>query len=144
MPEAPAAITYLTTAATSVGNADEQTFFVTSLPATKLVAGTNILAVEIHQQAPDSSDIGFNLELIANGYEDAETPPSLTVVYADDLVELRWPTTAIGWQVYTASVIDAPANAWTLAAGTLIQVGGQNVFTIVPGAENQFFRLRKQ
>jgi len=144
MPETPTAITYLTTASTSVGGADEQTFFITSLPATSMVAGTNILAVEIHQQAPDSSDLSFNLELVANGYEDAQSPPSLDVVFADDLIELRWPATAVGWQVYVAPTVDAPANAWTQAVGTLIQVSGQNVFTVVPSASNQFFRLRKQ
>ncbi len=144
LPETPAAITYQTLASASVGGADEQTFFVTMLPATDLVIGTNILAVEIHQQAPDSSDLGFNLELVASGYEDAELPPSLTVVYADNLIELRWPATSIGWQVYSAAVIDAPANAWTPVTGSLITVGGQNVFTVAPGAGDQFFRLRKQ
>lgn len=144
LPAAPASITHLTTASTSVGGADEQTFFITNLPATDLLVGTNIVTVEIHQQAPDSSDLSFNLELVANGYEDAETPPTLDVAFADDLIELRWPATAIGWQVYVAPTVDAPANAWTQAAGTLIQVSGQNVFTVVPGAGNQFFRLRKQ
>lgn len=144
MPESPAAITYQTLSASSVGGADEQTFFVTTIPATDLVAGTNILAVEIHQQAPDSSDLGFNLELVASGYEDAELPPSLTVFYADDLIELRWPATSVGWQVYRASLIDAPVNGWIPVGGTLITVGGQNVFTVAPGAGNQFFRLRKQ
>ena len=144
MPEAPTAITYLTTAPTSVGGADEQTFFITSLPATSLVAGTNIVAVEIHQQAPDSSDLSFNLELVANGYEDAQSPPTLDVTFTDDLIELRWPTTAVGWQVYVASTVDAPANAWTQAVGTPVQVSSQNVFTVVPGLGNQFFRLRKQ
>lgn len=144
MPDVISPITYRTLASTSVGGADEQTFFTTVMPATDLVAGTNILAVEIHQQAPDSSDLGFNLELVASGYEDAETPPSLIVFYADDLIELRWPATSIGWQVFSASVIDAPANAWTPVAGSLITVGGQHVFTVAPGAGNQFFRLRKQ
>ena len=144
MPEAPAAITHLTIASTSVGGADEQTFFITSVPATSMVAGTNILAVEIHQQAPDSSDLSFNLELVANGYEDPQSPPTLDVLFADDLIELRWPATAVGWQVYVTPTVDAPANAWSRAVGTLIQVSGQNVFTVVPGSGNQFFRLRKQ
>jgi len=144
LPEAPAAITHLTTALSSVGGADEQAFFTTQLSATNLVAGTNIIAVEVHQQAPDSSDLGFNLQLIANGYEDAEAPPTLDVAFADDLIELRWPGTSVGWQVYVAPAVDAPANAWTQAVGTLVQVSGQNVFTVAPEAGNQFFRLRKQ
>lgn len=144
LPAAPTAITFQTLASASVGGAEEQTFFATTLPADDLVVGTNILAVEIHQQARDSSDLGFNLQLIASGYEDAETPPSLVVFYADDLVELRWPATAVGWQVYSASAIDAPANGWTPAPGSLLTVSGQNVFTTAPGTGNQFFRLQKQ
>lgn len=40
---------------------------VASLPAGTLVAGTNILAAEIHQQAVTSSDIGFNFEMTGVG-----------------------------------------------------------------------------
>ena len=71
-------------------------------------------------------------------------PPVLTITLADSLIELRWPATAVGWQVYTAAAVDAPANGWTPAFGSLIQVGGQNVFTITPGGANEFFRLRRQ
>ncbi len=40
---------------------------VASLPAGTLVAGTNVLAAEIHQQAITSSDIGFNFEMTGVG-----------------------------------------------------------------------------
>jgi PKD domain/Bacterial Ig domain/Carboxypeptidase regulatory-like domain len=123
---------------------DEQTFFPTSVPITGLPAGTNILAVEVHQSSATSSDLGLNLELTAQGYEDAAVPPKLKILIDDDVVELRWPTTAVGWQVYSASTIDAPAIGWTLTPGTLLQLSGENVFTVTPGVGNQFFRLRKQ
>ena len=68
----------------------------------------------------------------------------MDVTLTDDLIELRWPGTSVGWQVYVSPTVDTPANTWTQAVGTLIQVSGQNVFTVVPGVGNQFFRLRKQ
>ena len=123
---------------------DEQTFFPTSIAVTNLPAGTNIVAVEVHQSSATSGDLGFNLELTASGYEDAAVPPLLTIMLTDDLVELRWPATSVGWQVYTAATVDAPANAWAPAFGNLTQVGGQFVFTLTPGSSNEFFRLRRQ
>jgi acid phosphatase type 7 len=56
-------ITY-TTAAT--GTSSETTFFAHTAPASVLVNGTNVIAVEIHQSGPTSSDISFNMDLIGN------------------------------------------------------------------------------
>jgi hypothetical protein len=56
-------IDYLTRAPNSMGGADEYTFFSASVPPALLREGTNVLAVEVHQTVPDSSDISFDLEL---------------------------------------------------------------------------------
>ena len=56
-------ITSSTLALSSVGGAAETTFFETNAPASLLLNGTNILAVEIHQNQIASSDISFDLEL---------------------------------------------------------------------------------
>ena len=122
---------------------DEQTFFPATVGVTNLPVGINIIAAEVHQTSATSSDLGFNLELTASGYEDAAVPPTLAITLADGLVELRWPTTFMGWQVYGAAAANAPPSAWTLAIGSLIQVGGQNVFLVFPGDSSQFFRLAK-
>jgi hypothetical protein len=53
------ATTLATTSSTS-----ETAFFTKEVDTAALVAGTNVIAVEVHQAAPDSSDLGFNLELI--------------------------------------------------------------------------------
>ena len=58
-------ITFTTPAGGVVDGADETTFFTGSAPNV-LVVGTNVLAVEIHQQNGGSSDIGFDLELLGN------------------------------------------------------------------------------
>lgn len=51
-------------ALTTVSAADETTPVEAVLPATALVGGTNVLAVEVHQADPASSDLGFDLALI--------------------------------------------------------------------------------
>ncbi len=46
------------------GAAVEETIVTGTISATNLVEGTNIIAVEIHQQAANSSDISFYLQLV--------------------------------------------------------------------------------
>ena len=57
-------ITYQTFAAASVGGADEKTFHTHEIGKDSLVKGENVLAVEVHQTSPASSDISFDLELL--------------------------------------------------------------------------------
>lgn len=60
------AVAYNTLAPLSLGGSDETSWLQAALSPANLVAGTNVLAVEIHQASPDSSDISFNLELLAS------------------------------------------------------------------------------
>ncbi len=64
MPDGPA--TYNTLAAANVGGADESAFFGGPIPPGLLLSETNVIAVEIHQDLPTSSDLSFSLELLAN------------------------------------------------------------------------------
>jgi hypothetical protein len=59
-------ITSTTLATAAIGGADESAFFSFGLPTGALVAGTNVLAVEIHQSSVTSSDISFDLRLLAS------------------------------------------------------------------------------
>jgi predicted RNA-binding Zn ribbon-like protein len=56
-------IGYLTLASSAVNGGNETTYFPFTVPKTALVAGTNTIAVEVHQNARNSSDLSFNLEL---------------------------------------------------------------------------------
>ncbi len=59
------AIDYLTNSASIVSGADETTYFPSIVsPASMLVEGTNVIAVELHQRDNASSDLGFDMELI--------------------------------------------------------------------------------
>ena len=57
------AIAYTTLAPVAVGGSDETKYFEFNISPAFLVSGTNVLAVEIHQNAGTSSDLGFALEL---------------------------------------------------------------------------------
>ena len=57
---------YQTLASSTEPTADENSFHVRAVPAPLLHPGTNVLAVEVHQSDVTSSDLSFDLELIAN------------------------------------------------------------------------------
>lgn len=61
----PGVISYNSLAQLTVNAPDETSFFTTTLPTTGLIAGTNVLAVELHQDLINSSDLGFDLALVA-------------------------------------------------------------------------------
>ena len=54
-----------TTAISAIAGGDESTFFSSTVDPALLVNGDNVIAVEIHQQSGTSSDVSFNLELVA-------------------------------------------------------------------------------
>jgi hypothetical protein len=60
------AVNYRTFAATGVADADENKFFSGTIDPALLVRGTNVIAVEVHQDRINSSDISFDLELVGS------------------------------------------------------------------------------
>jgi acid phosphatase type 7 len=54
-----------TRASTAIADAAESIYYVFNANTAALLAGVNVIAVEIHQSAADSSDLSFDLELIA-------------------------------------------------------------------------------
>jgi hypothetical protein len=101
-----------TLAVTAIGGADESAWLEASIDPSLLVSGTNVLAVEIHQQSRSSSDVSFDLELRAT---EAETPPP-TVALTSPAHQSATNTSAV---TFGASVA-APAG---LVSATL-HVGG--------------------
>jgi hypothetical protein len=86
------AIGYQTLAAVAVGLPQETTFYGASVDPALLVAGTNVLAVEIHQVTPASSDISFDLELVAAPVTVTRGP--YLQLGTDSAVRVRWRTSA--------------------------------------------------
>ena len=84
------AVAYTTLASSAI---DDNTYY-TATPGTSLLAaGTNVLAVEIHQANGTSSDISFNLELTASDTISLTRGPYLQIGTATSTV-VRWRTSA--------------------------------------------------
>jgi hypothetical protein len=77
MPQGP--VDYQTTAPVAVGGAEENAMFARNISTNNLVAGVNVVAVEIHQQSSGSSDISFALELVGNTDPLNNNLPSVTL-----------------------------------------------------------------
>ncbi len=56
-------VTASTRAVTAIAGADESAWQTVTIPATALQPGANVLAVEVHNNAPSSSDLSFDLRL---------------------------------------------------------------------------------
>ncbi|HXG49736.1 MAG TPA: Ig-like domain-containing protein [Methylomirabilota bacterium] len=136
-------IAFNTLASASVGGADESTFFVTSLTITNLPVGTNVVAVEVHQNAPDSSDISFDLELIATGYAQPITPPEVALRRLEDgRVEISWPASATGWLLHSSPNLEP--GSWTRVSDAPTLISGRYVVTVNPAqADTTFYRLQR-
>jgi len=87
-------ITFTTLASSTIGGEDEDNYTSFNVSSASLVDGNNVLAVEIHQRAVDSSDKSFDLELI--GVEDNPLPVEWLSFEAikrnNDGVDLSWST----------------------------------------------------
>jgi hypothetical protein len=57
------AVNYLTTALSALDPPQEATFYPTNVTPSRLVVGTNVLAVEVHQASGQSSDVSFAADL---------------------------------------------------------------------------------
>jgi hypothetical protein len=112
-----AAILASTWANTAIGGADEKTPVSKPVSPTLLHAGLNTLAVEVHQANANSSDLGFDLELVGSVSSQNIAP----VVNAGPDLSLTLPASAN----LAGSVIDdglpeppgAPANQWVVVSG---------------------------
>ena len=124
-------VTYATLAQSAV--ADDGTLWVpVDLPPTRLRNGTNVVAVEIHQNSVSSSDISFDLELVAN------FPPM-----AAFLNFAHWPALAGGNGHYYEAVAVPAGISWDAASAGATNRGGY-LATITSPEENGFlFKLIK-
>src|SRR3990172_1713404 len=84
-------ISYTTPATLPIGGGDESTYVTTSLSPGVLVAGTNVIAVEVHQANGTSSDLTFNLELVASDAGTVTRGPYLQLADPTSMV-VRWRT----------------------------------------------------
>ena len=131
-------LTAATRASASVGGTDETTVFEANVDPKWFRAGTNVLAVEVHQYAPDSSDLRFALQLNGLLRPSVAASPRLEFMAGSDQVRLSWPVTAVGFELQETKSLETP---WFLSDETVRAEAGQNV-VVPPLTENlRFFRL---
>ncbi len=106
------AVSHTTLATTAVSGADENAWLSVPVDPARLVAGANLIAVEVHQQSASSSDVTFDLELTAA--VDVTPPAAVTLTTPGDGAVLNLHYTTLG------ATVAATAG---LARATLL-VGG--------------------
>ena len=134
------AITPATRAATTVSGTDETRWFSATLSAAALLPGTNVLAAEVHQVLPDSSDLGFDAAL--SGLLAFPAAPALQATLAGSSLILTAPADAVWFTLSSATNLTPPV-VWTPDAATAVLTN--NLWRVtLPAATNgqRFYRLQ--
>lgn len=123
-------ITHQTLALNAVGGSAEITFFPYNIPSSLLVPGNNVIAVEVHQSATDSSDLSFDLAVSANSIT---STPVDQVSYSQQVSDVSYgrdPATPSNW-VQLAESTPGAANATTLVDD--VRISGNAVSASLAG-----------
>ncbi|HEX8372341.1 MAG TPA: Ig-like domain-containing protein [Chthoniobacterales bacterium] len=75
----PTPSTRQTLAPINTSGTDETTYFPLTAASSVLVAGVNVLAVELHQNSTNSSDLGFDLEVLGTVAETGNAAPTVSL-----------------------------------------------------------------
>lgn len=117
----------------TVGGAAETNWLRASVGTQLLTSGVNTVAVEVHQAAPNSSDLGFDLELTA------ALQPKLSITKTTTNYLLHWPAGAPGFRVQFTNVLSGATN-WPMLNATG-RLNGTTYELGVPLTTPGFFRL---
>ncbi len=129
-------ITYNTPALIALGGADESTRISFPIPPTALLTGTNVLAIEVHQNALTSSDLALNFELTATLLLPSDVQISITGN------TLSWPAEAGWFSLYSTTNLTPPVT-WRIVTGTASQSNGAWRFPLPFSTNAQmFYRLQ--
>lgn len=130
-------VNYLTLANSAVSGAAESAWYSTPVASSRLVEGTNVFAVEVHQNTNNSSDIFFDLVLTGTG---AAPPPALGWGRSGGSLGFSWPDTPA--EFVLQSVPSVPSTNWQPVAHLAQPSNGLLRVILDPGSNAAFFRLR--
>jgi hypothetical protein len=133
------AIGFTTNASAALGGGDEFITVETNLSPGLLRNGLNLVAVEVHQSAGNSSDLGFDLALDAE-YTGPTQSLKLAAVRATNGVAVTWPQLSAGHVLQSTRALPE-TNQWLTVTNPL-SIAGTNNRVLFPANSNQFFRLR--
>jgi lysophospholipase L1-like esterase len=134
-------ITYLDPATTTMTGYTAYVYFPTTLSVSNLAAGTNLIAVEVHQSALTNSLLGFDLELFASGY--LIPPPVLAASLFGNRFQASWSMlNGAGYSLYSTTNL-ADGLSWTAVPAPL-RTNGSTISAVTPlNKAERFFRLQK-
>ena len=113
-------------------------FYATNVIVSRLMPGTNIIAVEVHQSAVTNSVLGFDLELLGSGVRYPK--PALSTSKSGNNLLVTWPATNIAhYTLYSSTALGA---GWSVSQAPLQTNAGQAVATVPTDANTKFFRLQ--
>ncbi len=131
-------ISYTTKASTAAAD-DGNTAQVTQLTISKLKQGTNVIAVEMHQNVKTSSDLSFDLELKGNPY----TPVTATLTRGPYMNTATQSNIIIRWRtdVATNSKVSFGTTAGSLTQSVTDNTSTTEHIVTVPGlsANTQYY-----
>ncbi len=105
---------------------------------TKLIAGRNLLAVEVHQASIMDTDLVFDLQLTGTLNGGA---PRLFVRKVNDQIELSWSAAYNQWTLGAAD--DLAGASWGPVAAPVLLDAGWHYVTVPVGPAKRFFRLTR-
>ena len=132
-----AVVTYTTVGGGAVAH-DGTVYVSTNLATSVLVAGNNVVAVEIHQDSVNSSDISFDLMLWGN----TGGGPSLKITPINaSQSDLSWPFPSTGYVLEFKN--DLNDSTWLPETSLDVPSGGRHHVTVNTTSSKRFWRLRK-
>jgi len=129
-----------TLASVTVGGTDESTIYEADLAPSRLLAGRNVLAVELHQIAVDSSDLSFSLQLTGL-LQPTAGAPTISVRRLDGAIRLSWPATARGYSLLSAA---NPTGPWETIPESVLSSSGEQAVEVASSEGTRWFRLEKR
>jgi len=133
-------ISYQTLATVSVSGDNLNTYFPTNLAIPSLPAGTNLVAVEIHQVSAPYPDLSFDMELFGLG----EFVPRLTASLKGADISVRWPATNHAGFILTSGTNLSRPDTWWPLGGPYILNGGFYEYSepVLASQPANFYALR--
>jgi len=126
------AVTYATTASTVVGGPNEINRFATNISAGLLINGTNLLAVELHQSSPNTTDAAFDLQLDGIGAP-STGPITLFIANAGSEIVISWSATGVMLQE-----AEHLGGSWSNVISAT-----SSPYRVAPSEVRRFYRLQK-
>ena len=128
----------------NAGPPDEAAFETYNIGVSNLVAGINIIAVEIHQVTLNSSDISFDLQLLAQGNVPLSILSSVYDANNEQLI-LTW-NSAPGavYAIDNVQDITTPRALWDTLTGGINSQGTSTSFVIDAPYAGTFYSIRKE